>query len=190
MSILKPGAAAVSTILAGSGTRLGWLAQPWPFAIAYLVVALAAAAAMFWARRADSAAKRLATVVCGVGVLAVSYTGLITNAYIRHANTTEADVAALKRKLPSDARLVTLGRSHHLFAYYYRDPIPVLPRPTRRKPVPRDVEYFCWLESTYSAGRVARPPLGFRWERLAVISCDRYRRDPPTAVVVVARRRK
>jgi hypothetical protein len=113
-----------------------------------------------------------------------AYMGPITNIRVAMSENTAERIAELKRELPPEARerMVSLGRVHHLFAYYYRDPIePVaLDFATIER---ADWQYFCFDQPGDSP-----PVLPFAWEELAVISCEKNRLPRPEQKVVVGRR--
>jgi hypothetical protein len=119
------------------------------------------------------------------GFIGLTYMGPITNVRIAHSEETARQVDELKSQLPADARdhLVSVGRVHHLFAYYYRDPIRVLPPQDLRKSARGDWEYFCFDQLGPDG-----PELPFPWERVAVISCERNRVKNPQQLVIVGRR--
>lgn len=97
--------------------------------------------------------------------------------------TAEA-VEALRRELPPDAELISIGPTDHLFAFYYRDPIRLIrwDRLDAEK-----FEYFCY--STQFSESPPMSELPFSFEVLAVVSCERQENENPKRVVVVAKRR-
>ncbi len=79
----------------------------------------------------------------------------------------ESAVAELRNRLPEGVRLVSLGPADHLFAYYYRDPIPAVPWPQDAEHLPPDVEYFCF---SHTADEPFWP--AFAFEQVDEINCD------------------
>lgn len=118
------------------------------------------------------------------GFLGFTYMGPITNVRVAQSENTAAQVARLKEQLPPDAQanFVSLGRIHHLFAYYFRGPIRNLP-PETSSAVSGDWEYFC--VNQIGDGELELP---FAWAPVAVISCDRNRSPRPQEKVIVGRR--
>jgi len=92
-------------------------------------------------------------------------------------------VAAVKRELPSDAALVSLGYTHHQFAYYYGEAIPMVEIPPADGSPGPEVEYFCFHHR-----RVTPAQLGFEYETIAVVPCSRFREKETDDLVTVARR--
>ncbi|HEX7446997.1 MAG TPA: hypothetical protein VF306_05605, partial [Pirellulales bacterium] len=89
---------------------------------------------------------------------------------------------ALKRLLPADGHLVSLGRAHHPFVYHFGQTIPWLDWPKADSPPP-EFEFFC-----FHSVRGRRKPLPFEWQEVAVVKCDRYRRDQPVDAMVIGKR--
>lgn len=163
---------------------LMFVQTPW-FAASYAIAAVALGAAVIWSRPGLSASA--AGPRPGVAVLAIaafvglSVSGLVVNTLQRQAEDVAAAVANLKRQLPPDPQLVSFGRTHHLFAYHYRDQIPVAAwPPSADTPT---ATWFCFEQP----GTVERT-LPFAWEKVAVISCERSRRADPYEKVIVGRR--
>jgi hypothetical protein len=95
-------------------------------------------------------------------------TGVMVNNMARTCNTAaEPAVAQLKRNLPAGTGLVSLGAVDHLFAYYYRDPIPALPWPEDCQDPPPGLEYFCF---TYMVDDPCWP--AFPFQQVDVVCCD------------------
>jgi 4-amino-4-deoxy-L-arabinose transferase-like glycosyltransferase len=180
-------AGAVGTALAVLATSLlpGWgpaaLRQSVAFALSYGLAALVAAALLWQARRSPTPYQAVAGVMALAVFLGLTFNGPIMNDAIRRSDDIAAEVARVKERLPSGVRLVSLGRAHHPFVYYYGQTIPWLDWP---KPgdVP-DYEYFC-----FHSMRGRRKPLPFDWEEIAVVRCDRYLRANPVDAMIIGRR--
>lgn len=150
--------------------------------LCFATVALCMATAVWWGRSGTSEERvRVALLALG-GFLAVSHTLLWLSDQARRSVDVVEPVARLKAKLPGP--LVSLGPVHHLFAYYYGEPIALLPWPRTAADLGPKVEYFCFDRFTPWAG-----PLPFAWEEVAVIRCDRFQHSQRSAEVVIGRRR-
>lgn len=114
------------------------------------------------------------------GFAALTYSGAVVNAMVQRNGRASLDVAAVKMCLPADARLASLNGVHHLFAYWYHQPIDLVRWPTSDVP---GLEWFC-----FSSVRDVRPPLPFAWQEVAVVSVDRNFHAKPENVVIVGRR--
>jgi 4-amino-4-deoxy-L-arabinose transferase-like glycosyltransferase len=158
--------------------------QPLGFAYAYLGLALVLGAAAFWSRRAENGLKQAVGVLAIASFLGVSSSGVVVNALIRASEDTERDVARLREQLPADVELVSYGQVDHVFAYYWKKPIRLMPWPedgTVAEP-PTSTAYFC------SGSCSLRPvDVGFTWQKMGEISCERERKPDPVRTVVVGR---
>jgi 4-amino-4-deoxy-L-arabinose transferase-like glycosyltransferase len=162
------------------------LAQPPAFAVAFLALSTLTATVVFLARSSDSESRRRWGVVAVAVFLGVAYSGSYINHLESRSNDTAAHIAELRRQLPGDARLVSLGLINHLFSYYYVDPIKPIERPQADELLRGDAEYFCVSHSLAHSPPPAEM-FDFAWEPIATIVCDRYHRDPPRNVVLVGR---
>lgn len=159
--------------------------QPHGFAIVYFITMLGAAAMLVWACLRGRLTRSYAPLIVG-SVMALTYTGAVINAQARVSEDSAARIAALRAHLPPGERLVSLGRVDHLFAYYYRDSIPVQAWPqSGNGDVPEDVHYFCFDRNPDQPP----PQVPFAWEQVAVISLERHQQSEPERTVVVGRRR-
>ena len=76
----------------------------------------------------------------------------------------------MKQQIPADARFVSLGPAHHLFLFHLQEPVRRLGTDEIEPAAWGNAEYFCmWIKGTDP------PQLGFSWEPVATISCDRNR---------------
>jgi hypothetical protein len=161
------------------------LSQPAGFAAAYALLAGCAAAAIWRARRGEHPPQAVTAVLALAAFLGLTFTGLIMNNLIRRSEDVAGQVAALKQQLPAGVRLISFGRAHHPFVYHYGQTIPWLDWPRRGEDgsLPAEYDFFC-----FHSVRGRRKPLPFEWQEIAVISCDRYRREQPVDAMVVGRR--
>ncbi len=116
--------------------------------------------------------------VCGI-----AYTALVINQVQQRSSNSAEQIAALKQQLPEGTQLVSLGRLHHLFMYYYDEPIKALPWSNELRPNDRPDEYFCF---TPNLMRGLKPP--FEFETIATINCARSKTPGVEEVVVIGRR--
>lgn len=157
-------------------------AQPAWFALGYGLVTIGLAVAVWrTCGRADATALRTAVlaVVCFLGL---TYNGPILNALLNRSERAGESVARLKTLLPPGQRLVSFGSVHHLFAFYYVEPIERRPEPVDAAAC-EDVVYFC-----LDVFGGSRPQLPFAWQEVGFVSMDRNRHDRPNERVVVGRR--
>jgi 4-amino-4-deoxy-L-arabinose transferase-like glycosyltransferase len=178
-------AASVPVVLVATGfpRLIPALVQPWPVACLYAAACLILAAIAWRCREGLTERQQLAGAACIAALLGLAHSSLVTNAMVYSSErATQQAVAELKRSLPPGAELVSFGPVHHLFAYYYRDPIRQLPESGMAGGAPPSVEYFCVGNDFSPPGR---PP--FPFETLAVVSCERNHRPSPRSVVLVGR---
>jgi hypothetical protein len=167
-----------------SFTPVPSLIRPWAQPVGMCVVfTIGALGAALCARRTalscDRRQIRTATIALA-GFMTLTYAGVIVSALVQRSADAPAAMAALRRTLPADARLVSLNGVHHLFAYLYADPIELRSWPADED---KPFEWFCF--STIGDYRV---PLPFSWEEVAVIPMDRNFHAKLENVVVVGRR--
>ncbi len=180
------GAAAGATVL-GIATLFGLggrsaLSQPVGFAIAYMIIGCLVAVGLLWLRREHQYWRHCASIVVVAGFLALTFGGVRINELVRKSVPSAAEVEQIAAALPEDARLVSLGKVHHLFAYHYQDTIPLVVWPPTSGSAP-DFEYFC-------VDKNANVPfeLPFVWEEIGTVNCDRRLEQNPGMQVVVGRR--
>ncbi|HLA83743.1 MAG TPA: glycosyltransferase family 39 protein [Thermoguttaceae bacterium] len=180
-------AAAVAVLgasLVGQGKESP-LIHPAPFAVVYAMIVGVLAIVVVWAARAANQARRVAGLLAIAVFMGITLVGPFNNSLARRSVDHAALVAALKEKMPDDARLVSLGTVHHLFAYHYRRPIAWRPVPKPGDPLPPDYEYFCFHNRLITADKLPGP-----FETIAIISCDRFKQDPPRDFITVCRRKE
>jgi 4-amino-4-deoxy-L-arabinose transferase-like glycosyltransferase len=159
------------------------LAQPWLLMTA-LVAGVATGVAWIWRQTSPGRTEqgRLVTFTIAA-LLAACFNGPILNATARNMANIGPEVAALRRSLPTEARLVSFGPVFHKFLYWYEDSIPILNMPTTLSDVSDDLEYFAMDV------RWGRPPeLPFEWEQVAAFNMGRIHKTHPEHTVVVGRR--
>jgi len=160
-----------------------WLKQPKDLAALYALVSLAVAGVAWWAAAAQSGLRRRAAVLAIAAFVALSYDTIMINAFRGTTVDTAGAVARLKQRLPANSKLVSFGPTHHMFAFYYHDHIPVCPWPETIDEVDAGVRYFL-----VEPGQVNRTPLPFLWEVVDDISCDRHQEQAGKWRVIVGRR--
>ncbi|MHC4219940.1 MAG: ArnT family glycosyltransferase [Planctomycetota bacterium] len=188
MAFVVLGAAAgfLTATIAALFSDANWartLAQPWWQMIVLAVVAAAVATLMLRRSSPDRPGHGLAVTFALASFLAIMFNGAVLNATAINAAEIGPEVAALRRALPDDVRLVSFRPLHHKFVYWYENPIPIVPRPTGPNNVPEDLTYFA---DNVSGGKTVKVP--FTWEEIARFNMDRTRKDDPRECVVVGRR--
>jgi 4-amino-4-deoxy-L-arabinose transferase-like glycosyltransferase len=160
-----------------------WLAQPAWFAIVYAAVASGLAFAAWRSLRAPG--RRGAFVAVGAIALFVGFSNVtvLINALSSDSVDTAGMIEELKRKLPRGTNLVSFEITHHLFAFHYRDEIPVVSWPADAKDPAAQASYFCADVREFETKE-----LPFPWTPVAEISCDRHKLPVPRIRVVVGRR--
>ena len=181
--MVAAGLVVLSVSLLTSPNEFVW-AQPPLFALAYTLLAGGAAAGLLWARRGDGKPLRWHVAILAVAAfMGLTFAGVVTNRRVHTSVDTEGAVAHLKRELPQRHRLVSLGQVHHLFAYYYREPIALVAWPGDSSPLEAEQTYFCF--DRFDGTDV---PIPFPWERVATISVARSRTLQFQREVVIGRR--
>jgi hypothetical protein len=154
--------------VSGLGPSLS-IAQPMGFAAVFAVAALGLAALAYWSGNSRTAERRAVGTLALAAFLGLAYTGAIVNGVLRVSSPSmEPAVAELKRKLPQDVKLVSLGPADVLFVYYYRNPITPVPQPRSAEDLPAGTEYFCF---SHTASEPFWP--AFAFEQVDEINCDR-----------------
>lgn len=175
---------AVTTASVSSGFTF---ARPWTVSPAVAVawaMASACAVVLVWLGRRPVGDKRMRYAVGGLACyLAVGYCVVVVHATQARSVDTAALVARVKEAIPAGSRLVGIDGTHHLFAYYYGEPVELRSSPQLVFGDSSDVTYFC-----YEALGDERKPMPFPSEVIAVIPVDRNRHATPVRVVVVGRR--
>ena len=181
--MVAAGLAVLSVSLAASPKQVAW-AQPPLFALAYALLGIGAATALFWVGRQGSNLPgwRVAILLVA-GFMGVTYTGVITNMRVNTSVDTKAAVARFKQELPQGHRLVSLTPVHSLFVYYYREPIGLVTWPDDGSTLEAEGTYFC-----FNRRPGTEPQIPFAWEEIAAISVARSRISRSQQDVVIGRR--
>jgi hypothetical protein len=137
---------------------------------------------VFRSRMAKSELKRLAGPVGMALFVGLTIVGVFTNSLQRRSVNTAKQVAAAKSLLPSDVELVSIDFTHHLFAYYYEDPIGLIKVSRTGKLSAPEATYFCFENRRVNPSR-----LNFKYETIAVVSCARFKDQEAVDIVTVAR---
>ncbi|HWB00474.1 MAG TPA: glycosyltransferase family 39 protein [Pirellulales bacterium] len=145
------------------------------FGVLTIVIAAMMLAA---ARGADDRAARQGVLAYAL-IMGLSYMLPIADSLTAISCDTRAAVEQAKAALPADAQLVSVDQVHHLFRYYYKQPIAYVPRSVAAT---SDFEYFC-----VNREREQPVQLDFAWEPVATVCCDRNK-DMRQAYVIVGRR--
>ena len=180
VAIAGAGLAALTVTLAGFHT---WLKQPLGWTGPYALLAVAVGALAWWLPARQTGLRCRTAVLAIAGFVPLSYDTLLINAFQGTSVDTAGAVARLEAQLPPGTKLVSFGQIQHLFAFYYRDKIPVLPWPDAGDPLDETIRYFC-----VEPGQLDRTPLPFRYERIADINCDRHRLEHVEARVIICHR--
>ena len=68
--------------------------------------------------------RHLRIALLGIAIFAAgSYASIVVDGMVRRSEDTASAVARVKAAMPPGARLVSFCPTHHLFAYYYGEPI-------------------------------------------------------------------
>ncbi len=116
-----------------------------------------------------------------VGLLMV---GPVATMDIRRSVNVGPSIRELRQTM-GDKPLVSYGATAHLFAYYFREPIKILPFPTSTDDAGAQVEYFSYYSGSEG---IEDPKLPFEWEKVGAFNCDRFASDKPRVLIVVGRR--
>ena len=181
--MVAAGLAVLSVSLAASPKQVAW-AQPPLFALAYALLGIGAATALFWVgQRGSTPLGWRVAILLVAGFMGVTYTGVITNTRVNTSVDTATAVARLKQELPQGHRLVSRTPVHPLFAYYYREPIALVAWPDDGSTLEAEGTYFGFNHFPGSAARIP-----FAWEEIAAISVARSRVSRSQQDVVIGRR--
>lgn len=133
--------------------------------------------------RLSATPSRRRWALSGLLAAAAFYVGPVLSFQARMCDDVAGQITELKHQLPPGEQLVSFGRMHHVFLYYYGESIRSLPMPVSEDDVPVDVDYFAI--HTHNS----EPPLlPFAWQEIDVITCDRYRREQPRVRIHIGRK--
>lgn len=154
------------------------------FASCFLFACLLLASIMAWSRRRRDLVHAQLGVVAMAGFMALVHVGIVMNVQAAGSNQPQDAIARVRAMIPPGERLVSFDKVHHLFAYYYHDPIDLLPFGAERVATEMPGELFC-----FAVDPQAKPfEIPFAWRRVAEISCERIQLAEPRTKVVVGRR--
>ena len=177
----------IGSTLIGDGPglfKLGYSLTP-GFALAYVPLAALAVMILFWLRPRRQAWQMQAGVLTLAAVMGMTYTGAVLSVQSRNSNNPRDVIASVRELIPPGERLMSFDPVHHLFAYYYGEPIELQRLGKNRRATPTSGSYFCFsVDPHYTS-----PVIPFEWDTVVEISCERTRSPHPMSKVVVGRRR-
>jgi hypothetical protein len=154
-------------------------------AVVYAMAAVVAASAVLWSRLRRHRLHAQVSVLAVAGFTGLTYCSLVMNMQLRTSNDPSAAVALVRDLIPPGDRLVSFGPVHHLFAFYFQQPIELRKASHGQAPTHFTNTYFCFVDDP----SFETPEILFQWERVAEISCERARSKHPLTKVVVGRRK-
>ncbi|MGE5192371.1 MAG: ArnT family glycosyltransferase [Deltaproteobacteria bacterium] len=172
----------IFVLVVSLGDLQTWLKQPPAWALPYAQAGLAIAALAWWSPARHTPLRRRTAVLAIAGFVAVSHDTIVIHAFQGTTVDTAGAIAEVKKHIPAGAKLVSIGQTHHIFAYLYHEHVSAIPFPESPAEA-EDVEYFC-----FDAHRTAADKLPFSWEPIGEVNCDRHRLPYVRWRVVVARR--
>jgi hypothetical protein len=155
------------------------------FAIAYCLAAAAAASVVAWSRLRPTLPRVQLGILTLAGFMGLSYTGIVISMQARTSNDPSLAVLSVRDLIPPGERLLSFGPVHHLFAYYYQEPIELRKVSGGQAPTEFSNTYFCFVDDPF----FETPEIPFAWNRVAEISCERFRSRHPLTKVVIGTRR-
>jgi 4-amino-4-deoxy-L-arabinose transferase-like glycosyltransferase len=186
----------VAGLLVGGAALAGAIADEGPgvlhlresisrgFALAFVPLAAIAATLMIWSRPRRHAWQAQAGVFTLAAFMGLTYTGVVVSVQSRISNNPWTAIATIRELIPPGERLMSFDPVHHLFAYYYAEPIELQRLGKNRLATPMSGSYFCFAVDPH----YTRPIIPFAWETVAEISCERTQSEHPASKVVVGRR--
>jgi hypothetical protein len=159
-------------------------ALPRPLVIAYLVATLLLAGVMLAARGRTSRLPAEAGVLAMACFMGLTHTGLVVSAQAQNSNDPSQVIAEVRALIPPGERLMSIDKVHHMFAYYFEQPIELQVVGKSRVATEMTGQYFC-----FAVDPEAKPiEIPFAWETVAEVSCERTKTPQPRTKVVVGRR--
>ncbi len=157
--------------------------QPSVFALAFAISAIAACVAIWHSGPFSPGRVRTLGLLSVCAFVSLSYTGAVVNQLCARSEHAAEAVDALRRRMPSDAKLASLGPTHHKFAYEFGQPVELLPdNPDSASRVPPG-GWFCYVSVNNE-----RKSFAFPCVEVAAISMDRHHADHPFCQVIVMQR--
>ena len=184
--IAASGVVVVAARLGGSWRILSFgQAVSSTLAFGYVLSAVAAVAAVLWSRSRYDLRHASVGLMAVAAFMGLTYTGVVVSVQMQSSNNPSATIAAIRDMIPPGERLVSFGKVHHLFAYYYGGSIELQKMGTSNVATETPGTYFC-----YAVDPKFKPPrIPFAWDQVADISCERMQSPRPATKVVVGRRR-
>jgi hypothetical protein len=139
--VIGIGVAVLGVTLAGFEPKYG--AQPFTFAVLFAATSILTAAVLVFAARRGPTLQAYAGTLVVAAFLGLAYKGAVYNTFVATRVQMTPEIVELKRRLPPNAELVSLGVVTHTFAYYYGEPIRLLPAPPVDLASLDDWTYFC-----------------------------------------------
>jgi 4-amino-4-deoxy-L-arabinose transferase-like glycosyltransferase len=154
------------------------------FALALALCGLVGAPIVLWRRQLGRVRGAQASLVVVAGFFGLFHWGVVISAQMRNSNNPAAEIAVIREMIPPGEQLVSIRPTHHLFAWYYQEPIALCPSEDRATVEECTGTYFCFAVDP------AMPPLEIpiEWAVVREISCDRTVTAHPKAKVIVGRR--
>lgn len=148
---------------------------------AYAALLFALAALVAAAARREPTPRAVSLGVWAIAAsTALIIVGPLTDSRVARTNDIQAAVEPIRERLTAEEPVVSLGRVHASVPYFLRRPVPNK-APEKVAEVPPG-GYFC--VNFYRQ----LPQLPFEWERVGVVSVDRFRSEQPKAEVLIGRR--
>ncbi len=172
--------------------------QPLWFSLALVLIAAAAAAAIWNCYRSNTPSTRMIAVATIAVFAGVAQAGVAINSNISRWNDPMSAVVGVQKIIGPTTPLVSLTAIDHRFAYFYEAPIAELDWPRDADDLPLGVDYFCFMRNPgdtaerREAGRgrlwtKTSGTLPFAWEEVATLCVERRLRNEPQRIVVLGR---
>jgi 4-amino-4-deoxy-L-arabinose transferase-like glycosyltransferase len=159
----------------------------WTALAAYALAACAAALATLWSRSRRDLAHARVGILAVAAFMGCTHVAIAMTFQSRTANNPASAIVQIREMIPPGERLVSFGRVHHLFAYYFGQPIEMQKLVAGCwAPEDSDADYFCYLIDPSRP----TPQIPFEWDPIAEVSCERAKASHVRTKVVVGRRRR
>jgi hypothetical protein len=159
-----------------------FLKQSWWMAGLYALAACVVAAGVWRIANVQTGFARRAALLTIAGFINLSNDTIVINAFQGSTVDTKGAVAAMKERLHAGTKLVSFGQTHHLFVYYFGDPVAVVEMPKTTEDA-AGYEYFC-----LNSMQAWKAKLPFEWEKIAEINCDKHAVQYVNWRIIVGRR--